>query len=138
MKKLNSIRRRGAVMLMLVVACSIVFAIGAGSGGARSLSSHCTEYAPSLQPVDTNCGLYGTMAGSGYYQTPSTALRDYNQELTYAARGLKVWYPSTSISATANGTYVEIQSSGSTYVYADCEITSGGSVTGYCETTWHN
>lgn len=137
MSKIHSIRRRSVTVLFATAVCCVVAAVGPSSGGARSLTSYCTQYAPSLEPLNT-CGIYGTMAGTGYYQTPSTGLRTNNQILTYANRGLKLWYPSTSQSATGNGTYLELGGSGTTYVYADCQITSGGSVTGYCMTVWHS
>jgi hypothetical protein len=77
------------------------------------------------------------MTSSGYYQTPSTALRDLNVIDLNASRSWSIGYSGGNYaSATGTGTYGSIGSSGG-YAAAWCAIV-GSNVTGLCTTYWHN
>ena len=103
---------------------------------ASTLSQHCRRYEPTLSNVDGDCyNLSLTMSGSGYYQTPSTAIRIDNQIELGANRDWEVWYLNTTIVNYGYGTYGYNLDSNGAYRAADCEMT-GSNTTGNCETDY--
>lgn len=100
------------------------------------LGYHCTRYAPVISQ-DSNCNVSGTMYSSGYYSTPSVALRDSNVISLSASRQWHLWYSGGNGSSVyGNGTY-GVMSGSNGYAYARCEI-DGSSVSGHCVTDWHD
>jgi hypothetical protein len=100
----------------------------------RAQATHCTRYAPSISQ-DYQCDLYGTIVGSGYYQTPSTALRDSNKINMSASRSWALCYVGSFCSYGTGQAGGQTASDG--YRAAECWQT-GADVSGRCRTDWHD
>jgi hypothetical protein len=129
--------RRVIDIVAVVVAAA---AVGATAAVALSNNSshealgatHCTRYAPSQLPVDTNCGTKSTGV-DGSWQTSGIAFRISNVFESGLSRSWQLWYSNTGITAGV-GTFGSIGSTpGQTY--ADCSM-SGGSINMRCSTDW--
>jgi hypothetical protein len=143
----RKITGRGRTMKRTLLMLAVVSVAAAGlavlANGVRDAhpafaANHCTRYAP-IVSQDFNCTVSGTMynSSSGIYETPSTALRDENTIALQASRTWEIaYYGGNYASAGGTGTTGHIYSSAG-YATAACWFT-GASVTGYCETLWHD
>jgi hypothetical protein len=143
---ITALRSRGSARLAVLYVVAALVAAGAAlllsqaSGGAplrvAHAANHCTRFAPNISQ-DFNCFATGSLVASGFYSTPSTALRDITEISLASSRS---WNLASSggnyAGAGGTGTAGNLQSSGG-YAYAECWI-AGSGVQGNCETQWHD
>lgn len=133
---LRMLPKFGLLLLALTIGVAAALALNRTSVPSVYAANHCTRYAPVVSQ-DYNCTVVGSLDPTGYYQTPSTGLRDNNQISMGQSRSWSLWYANSIISASGTGTYGSTGGSGGAYRAADCSMASSV-VSGYCVTDWHD
>lgn len=120
-----------ALLLGVVVAIGIVPDDVAASHGGY----HCTKYAPSVLAPDVNCFINASFS-AGFYNTPSSALRDSNSIDFTAIRCWSLGYLNSTITSSGCGYWGYLGSSQGSYRVAYCQW-NGAATFGNCTTEWH-